>query len=125
MYKGGDMVELQITFSSRTPGSFGNTAAGRIAEWLTKTWLRFTCALISSMIIIVVLSLSQLPLSEKVPLLLSAPIIAVIYWYMFLCLLWVCRYLGWVGRVFGSAQSYISFCFLGLLSRGRQRCGCL
>jgi hypothetical protein len=104
------MVELQITFSSRTPGSFGNTAAGRIAEWLTKTWLRFTCALISSMIIIVVL-VSQLPLSEKVPLLLSAPIIAVIYWYMFLCLLLVCRYLGWVGRVFGSALVIYFFLF--------------
>jgi hypothetical protein len=52
---GDTVMELQIEFASRKPGSFGTSAIGRIMEWITKTWLRFTCTFFSAVITIGVL----------------------------------------------------------------------
>jgi hypothetical protein len=92
------MVKLSIKFSSRRPGSFGNSSVGRVMEWLTTTWLRFTCSLFSGLIIVLVL-FSNIPAGEKIPLILGAPFVAIVYWYMFLFLLLISEYLGKYGVI--------------------------
>ena len=105
-------MDLQIEFRSRKPGSFGGSPIGLALEWITKTWLRFTCLLFSAIIIVAVMPSSIHP-SEKLPLIILAPLFAVIYWYMFLFLLLVCRYLG----LFGRLLAYVLVIYFFLFSR--------
>lgn len=107
-------MELQIEFASRKPGSFGSSPLGLALEWITKTWLRFTCLLISAIVIIAVLS-SNIPPSDKLPFIIFAPLAAVMYWYMFLFLLLICRYLGLFGRVLAHFLVIYFFLFSRLI----------
>ena len=92
------MVQLYIKFRNRRRGSFGTSGFGRLAEWLTTTWLRFTCC-IFSFLIIAIAPAANLPLSGKLAMIILAPIGATMYWYLFLFLLLISEYLGTVGRV--------------------------
>jgi hypothetical protein len=92
------MTALQISFQSRKQGSFGGSPSGQIVEWITTTWLRFTCSLFSIIIIGVVAS-SHLPGENKVGVIFAAPLMALVCWYSVLFILLVCRHLGMVGRV--------------------------
>jgi hypothetical protein len=107
-------MELQIEFASRKPGSFGGSRIGLAMEWVTRTWLRFTCLLFSAIIIIAVLP-SNIPSSDKLPLIIFAPLAAVIYWYMFLFLLLICRYLGLFGRILAHVLVIYFFLFSRLI----------
>jgi hypothetical protein len=107
-------VELQIEFTSRKPGSFGLSPFGRTLEWVTRTWLRFTCFLFSAGIALIALS-SPMPVSEKFVLIVFAPVAALVYWYMFLFLLLICRYLGRFGRVFAHVLIIYFFLFSRLV----------
>ena len=83
-------------------------------EWLTKTWLRFTCLLFSAIIILVVISSDILP-SDKLTLIICAPVIAVFFWYMFLFMLLICRYLGLSGRILAHVLVIYFFLFARLI----------
>lgn len=107
-------MELQIEFTSRKPGSFGGSPIGLAMEWITKTWLRFTSLLLSAIIIIIVLHSNEPP-SDKLHLIVSAPLLAVIYWYMLLFLLFICRYLGLFGRIFAHVLVIYFFLFSRLV----------
>jgi hypothetical protein len=107
-------MELQIEFSSRRAGSFGGSPIGLAMEWITKTWLRFTCLLFSGVIIVAVLA-SSMPPSEKWPIVIFAPLAAVVYWYVFLFLLLICRYLGRFGRIFAHVLVIYFFLFSRLI----------
>lgn len=91
-------MDLQIKFASRKAGSFGTSPVGKVAEWATTTWLRFTCLLFTIPIIVFAVP-SNLPIAEKAALVLLAPLISLIYWYIFLFLILICRYLGLAGRL--------------------------
>lgn len=106
-------MDLQIKFSSRRAGSFGNSPVGRVAEWMTATWLRFTCLLMTAVIVTVGFS-SNLPPSDKLPLILCSPLVAVLYWYFLLFLILICRYLGRFGVVLANA-AVIYFYFFSWL----------
>jgi hypothetical protein len=107
-------VELQIEFTSRRPGTFGGSPIGLAMEWMTKTWLRFTCLLFSAIIIITVIG-SDVPASEKLPLIILAPVLAIIYWYLFLFMLLICRYLGLLGRILAHVLVIYFFLFSRLI----------
>lgn len=107
-------MELQIEFRSRKPGSFGGSPIGKALEWLTKTWLRFT-SLLFSMIVIVAVMPSNVPTSDKLPLIILSPLFAVIYWYILLFLLLLCRYLGLFGRVLAHVLVVYFFLFFRLI----------
>ena len=107
-------MEIQIEFTSRKPGSFGGSPIGLTMEWITKTWLRFTCLLFCAIIIVLVPSLN-VPPSDKLPLIIFAPLVAVIYWYMFLFLLLLCRYLGLFGRILAHVLVIYFFLFSRLI----------
>lgn len=105
-------IELHITFRSRQPGSFGGSPPGRLVEWVTQTWLRFTCFLFSSIIVIVALS-ANMPPDEKTALIVLSPALAIIWWYAFLFMLLVCRYLG----IFGKLLAHFLIIYFYLFSR--------
>lgn len=107
-------MELEIEFASRKLGSFGSSPIGLAMEWITKTWLRFTCLLFCAIIIIAVPP-SNMPPSDKLPLIIFAPLVAVIYWYMFLFLLLICRYLGLFGRILAHILVIYFFLFSRLI----------
>jgi hypothetical protein len=107
-------VELQIEFTSRRPGSFGLGIAGRTMEWLTTTWFRFTCLAISAIIIMAALS-ANMPFSSRIALIVFAPIAATFYWFAFLFLLLICRYLGTFGRVFANVLVIYFYLFSRLV----------
>jgi hypothetical protein len=67
-------------------------------EWGTQTWLRFTCVLFSTIIVIGALS-ANIPTADKLPLIILSPALAIVWWYMFLLLLLICRYLGSFGKL--------------------------
>jgi hypothetical protein len=91
------MVQLYIQFRSRRPGSFGTSALGQAMEWCTRTWLRFTC-LLGSILFGLLALFSSMPLEHRVAMLALAPVASVFYWYVFLFLLLISRYLGrWGG----------------------------
>jgi hypothetical protein len=92
------MVQLYFRFQCRRRGSFGPSTVGRIAEWITTTWLRFTCV-VFSILIIAVAPLANLPSNDKMIMVIFAPIGAVMYWYIFLFLLLISEYLGTFGKV--------------------------
>lgn len=107
-------MELQIEFTSRKPGSFGHSPVGRTFEWITTTWLRFTCFLFCMIITLMALA-SPMPASEKFMLILFAPFVALVYWYMFLFLLLICRYLGRFGRILAHVLIIYFFLFSRLV----------
>jgi hypothetical protein len=92
------MVQLFIKFRSRRSGSLGLSPLGRLLEWLTTTWLRFTC-LVFVLLIIAIAPFANIPPNEKFILIIFAPIGAVVYWYFFLFLLLISEYLGTFGRI--------------------------
>ena len=92
------MIDLQITFTSRQRGSLAHLPAGTMLEFLTKTWLRFTCALIVVFVAAVV-TVSPLQPGEKFGLIVASPVFAIAFWYTLLSCLLVCRYLGSLGQV--------------------------
>ena len=106
------MVELHIKFKSRQQGTFGNSPVGRTAEWLTTTWVRFTCSLIVILVVAVTLA-SNLPPNVKLNTILVSPIVAVLCWHAFLFLILVSEYLG----VFGKVLSRILVLYFYLFSR--------
>ncbi len=87
------MIELQITFRSRRPGSFGASALGRALELVTATWLRFTCLLVSTLIV-------TLALTCNIPQLI---------------LLLLCRFLGVSGQIFANILIIYFFVFSRLI----------
>lgn len=91
------MVGLHIRFKNRHRGSFAGSKLGNFFEWVTATWLRFTCMWLSSFIVIMVL-ISTLPPAEKIMSIIVAPLISAICWYVFLFLLLICKYLGTFGK---------------------------
>jgi len=107
-------MELQIKFATRTAGSFGTSPAGLVMEWITKTWLRFTCCLLSAVIVLIALS-SGAPASEKLTLIVLAPVMSIVYWYMLLFMLLLCQYLGLVGRVLAHVLVIYFFLFSRLV----------
>jgi hypothetical protein len=108
------MIDLQITFSSRRPGSFGSGPFGNVLEWWTTNWFRFTCLLVSAFITIGGLS-SKLPASEKVFIITLAPVLATMTWGAFLLVLLFCRYLGTFGQVFAHLLIIYFFLFSRLV----------
>ncbi len=106
------MVHLFLKFKSRRLGRFGNSPLGRVLEWLTITWLRFTCSLVS-VSFLVFIPFVNLPADEKLLLILLAPIGAVIYWYIFLFLLLISEYLG----TFGKILAHVLIVYFYLFSR--------
>jgi hypothetical protein len=92
------MIDLQITFTSRPAGSLVSLPGGAMLEFLTQTWLRFTCALVVTCVAIIVI-VSPLPPGEKFGLIMTSPIFALAFWYALLGCLLVCRYLGFFGQV--------------------------
>lgn len=93
------MVELYLQFRSRQAGSFGNRPVGQILECVTETWLRFTCLVFSVLIVLIALS-SKMPADQKILAVVFAPVAAVVYWYIFLFLLLISRYLGRFGTIY-------------------------
>lgn len=108
------MVQLYFKFRSRRRGSFGTSTVGRIAEWITTTWLRFTCLLFVVLIVMVVAP-SDLPPDQKATVILLSPIMAVICWYVFLFFILVCRYLGTFGNVLAHVLIIYFYVFSGLV----------
>jgi hypothetical protein len=107
------MVQLYLKFQSRRPGSFGTSSAGRFAEWITTTWLRFTCLLFVIALCSTISILPNIPISQKLTLVLASPIAAIFYWYFFLLCLLVCRYLG----TFGKVLAHVLIVYFYLFSR--------
>ena len=108
------MLGLQIKFSSRTAGSFGNSRSGKLFEWLTRTWLKFTCVLFSAAIMTIV-AVSQLRMPDKLLLVVLAPLFAIVYWYVFLFLLLICRHIGLFGRILAHVLIIYFFLFSRLI----------
>lgn len=106
------MVELYLQFRSRKPGTFGNSLVGQALEIVTATWLRFTCLLMSIGIIAIALS-SNLPFDQKLLMVVFSPIAAIFYWYVFLFLLLISRYLG----KFGTVLAHVLIIYFYVFSR--------
>jgi hypothetical protein len=107
-------VQLYISFRSRRAGSFGVSSAGRVAEWITTTWLRFTCALFV-LLLAVFVGFSPAPLGQKVMLILLSPVAALFYWYGLLFCLLICRFLGMFGLVFAHILVIYFYLFSALI----------
>jgi hypothetical protein len=93
-----DPIGLHIRFRSRQAGSFGMSPIGRMLEWLTQTWLRFTCLLISGLVAGIIL-FAEMPFPDKLGLIVLSPLMALVYWYVLLGLLLLSRHLGRFGRI--------------------------
>src|SRR5262245_12108229 len=104
------VIGLQIKFRSRTSGSFGRSPVGRTMEWITQTWLRFTCALISAITIVIVFS-ADAPAENKISMIVLSPLLAIFWWYLFLLLILLCRYLGAFGKVLANVLVVYFFLF--------------
>jgi hypothetical protein len=107
------MIQLYLKFESRKSGSFGRSGMGRIAEWITTTWFRFTCVLLVGVVCLIIALIPTIPLSQKATLVLVSPIAAIFYWYSFLLCLLVCRYLG----TFGKILAHVLIVYFYLFSR--------
>lgn len=110
------MVQLYFKFRSRPRGSFGTSPVGRVAEWITTTWLRFTCFLIVSIIVILV-SPSNLATDQKALIILASPVFAIFYWYGLLFCILISRYLGIFGRVFANVLVIYIYLFSRLIAQ--------
>jgi sterol desaturase/sphingolipid hydroxylase (fatty acid hydroxylase superfamily) len=104
-------VRVHLSFRSRRAGSFGTSSIGRVAEWVTTTWLRFTCALFVVVIVLVAI-LSPMAAGQKLMLIVFAPIAALFYWYGLLVCLLICRFLG----TFGAVLAHILVIYLYIFS---------
>ena len=107
-------MHIHVKFSCRRAGSFGTSPFGRVAEWITATWLRFTCTLFT-LVIEAIVVLSASPAREKVWLMLTAPIGAIFAWYALLFCLLVCRNLGTFGRILANALVIYFYVFSNLI----------
>ncbi|MEA2689721.1 MAG: hypothetical protein QOD51_2328 [Candidatus Eremiobacteraeota bacterium] len=87
---------------------------GRAAEWLTTTWLRFTCALLTVFIVLIV-ALSNVPAGEKLGLFVLAPLGALFFWYAFLFCLLICRFTGLFGVLFANLLVIYFYTWSGLV----------
>lgn len=92
------MVDLHIKFKSRRPGTFGSSPVGKFAEWVTTTWLRFTCTLFTALFVTLALA-SSIPPADKLTTLAVAPVAALMLWYFFLFSILLCEYLGTFGKL--------------------------
>lgn len=108
------VVQLYVAFRSRKSGSFGSSISGNILEFCTKTWARFTCVLMFAFIALPVL-FSNLPSGQKLSIVAAAPIAALIYWYAFLLLLLLCRYMGPFGIIFANLLLIYFYLFSRLI----------
>jgi hypothetical protein len=68
-----------------------------------------------SVLIILGVAFSNIPSSDKIPLIMFAPVFAVVYWYQFLFLLLICRYLGVFGRILAHVLVVYFFLFSRLI----------
>jgi hypothetical protein len=107
-------VQIFLKFPSRRPGSLGTSQVGRVAEWITATWLRFTCTLFVLAIVLVVV-FSNAPASEKLMLIVLSPLAALFYWYALLFSLLICRYLGTFGIILAHVLVIYFYMFSGLV----------
>ena len=108
------MVDLYLQFRSRRAGSFGSSQIGQMMEWITTTWLRFTCFL-STILMISIAIVSRLPTDQKMLLVVFAPVLSVASWYLFLLALLICRYLGRFGIILAHLLVIFFFIFSRLI----------
>lgn len=108
------MVQLYFKFRSRPSGSFGTSPVGQIAEWITTTWLRFTCFLIV-LVIVFIVAPSSLPTSEKLSIIVLSPLFAVFYWFGLLFCILVSRRLGAFGTLFANILVIYFYLFSRLI----------
>jgi hypothetical protein len=109
-------VDLSLTLKSRRVGSFGTSPLGRLLEWLTLIWWRFTCALIA---VPIAIGLStSLPADQKLGLVIASPLLALTYWYLLLLTLLVCRALGRPGRILAHLVVVYFFLFSRFVVQG-------
>jgi hypothetical protein len=106
------MVQLHLRFRSRRAGSFGSSPVGKVFEWLTATWLRFSCLMLC-IIISLIAVFSDLPAGQQLAMILLSPIGGIFYWYVFLFLLLVSEYMG----TFGIVLSRVLIIYFYLFSR--------
>jgi hypothetical protein len=92
------MIDLHIKFRSRTAGSFGRTPVGRLGEWVTATWFRFTCLLFTGIFVLVVLA-SSMTANERLIAIAASPLLAILSWYCLLLCILLSAHLGIVGKV--------------------------
>jgi hypothetical protein len=108
-------MQIFLKFRSRRPGSFGTSGVGRVAEWITATWLRFTCALFTVAIVVTV-GVSNTPATDKLVLMALAPVGALFFWFALLFCLLICRFLGKFGMVLAHVLVIYFYAFSGLVA---------
>jgi hypothetical protein len=108
------MIELHIKFANRQQGAYGKSLLGRTAEWITTTWLRFSCTLFTVIAWAIILS-SNLSPNEKFHAFLIAPILAIARWYFLLLCVLLCKYLGTFGKIFAHVLVIYFYLFSRLI----------
>lgn len=106
---GAGVIELQVKFRSRSSGSFGSGPIGIAAEWLTATWMRFTTFLASLTIVMATIAVNM-PLQDKILVVVSAPIGGLMCWFLLLVFMLYSKSLGLLGRLF--ARTVVIYFFL-------------
>lgn len=93
--------DLHYTLTARSPGSFGSSLAGRVAETLTLTWFRFEVTLAWLLFAPFLIFSSSEDFGTKILMAAFSPIIAVVFWATLKSAGWVFYFLPGIGRVWG------------------------
>ena len=92
---------LSYRLPNRLPGSFGASPLGRIAEWLTRSWLRLEAFLSWLVIVPLFLGMEWPSASALVGALLTSPVIALFTVFTLKVLGWAMYFVPGASRVWG------------------------
>lgn len=107
---------LHYKLPRRTPGTFGSSRLGRVAEWITATWPRFNIAVCWVVLVLLILTVpGPPPQSSKLELLLISPLAAPIFYVLIVLISWIAYTLPAVNFVFGAVRIFYLWAFCRLV----------